>query len=113
VNSARHTRLLGVLADETARTILSCVADGPQSAKELRVACEASQKTIYRRLDRLQDHDLVIEQQRLDPDGHHYSVYSASLERVVIELEDGDVSVDVFLREDPADQFTKLFEELR
>lgn len=105
--------VVSLLDDEYAVRILEETSVEPMSAKALTERCDASPPTIYRRLDRLQANDLVVEHQRLDPDGHHYSVYSASLERVVIELEEGEVSVDVFLRDDPADQFTKLFEELR
>ncbi|MDL5363278.1 winged helix-turn-helix domain-containing protein [Halalkalicoccus sp. NIPERK01] len=41
------------------------------SAPELSEACNASVSTIYRRIERLQEYDLLDERLQLDRDGHH------------------------------------------
>jgi DNA-binding transcriptional ArsR family regulator len=105
--------VVSLLDDDTAAEILRQTSEEAMSANELTEYCNASEPTIYRRLERLSDQDLVIEQQEVDPDGHHYKTYTARLERVVIELEGGTFETEVFLREDPADQFTRLFDQLR
>ncbi|WP_435347651.1 ArsR/SmtB family transcription factor [Haloarchaeobius sp. HRN-SO-5] len=102
-----------LLEDDYARSILVHTSTRPMSASELSERCDASPPTIYRRIDRLREHDLVEAEQELDPDGHHYEVYSATLRRVTIELDDGEFVVDVERETDPADRFTSLFEELR
>lgn len=104
--------LLSVLEDDYAREILVETAEGPQSVEALSEACEADPSTIYRRIDRLEAHDLVEAEQRLDPDGHHYKVYVARLDSVSITLTPAGFDVEVSrTAEDPADRFTRLYEE--
>ena len=105
--------VVSLLDDEYAAEILRRTSEEPMSATDLKRHCDASEPTIYRRLERLSDQNLVIEQQEVDPEGHHYKTYTARLERVVIELDDGEFETELFLREDPADQFTRLFDQLR
>lgn len=105
--------LFALLDDEYARSILVATSVEPLSADALAERCDASEPTIYRRIDRLETFDLVESKQQLDPDGHHYKTYAARLERVTIELDDGDLTIDVDRTEDAADRFTRLYEELR
>lgn len=103
-----------MLADETARTILSCVADGPQSAKELRVACEASQKTIYRRLEDLQEAGLVSARSRVDEDGNHYTEFLPAVEEVSITVDLDDSDIDVSMRDgDEVDRLIGVWATMR
>lgn len=104
----------GVLDDEYARAILAATSEEPLSAEQLAERIDASPPTVYRRLDRLREHDLVTAQRQLDPDGHHYEVFSARMERVTVALESGTYDVTIERREpDPADRFTELFEGLQ
>ena len=105
--------LLSLLEDEYARTIIVETYREPQSADDLSTACDADRSTVYRRIDRLQERGLLREEQRLDPNGHHYKVYVARLEHVGIDVtEDGlDVTVE-YAEEDAADTFTRLYEEV-
>ncbi|ADB59307.1 hypothetical protein Htur_0407 [Haloterrigena turkmenica DSM 5511] len=104
--------LLTLLEDEYARTIIVETYREARSADALSDACDADPSTVYRRIDRLQERGLLQDQQRLDPNGHHYKVYVASLEHVGIDVtEDGfDVTVE-YAEEDAADTFTRLYEE--
>ncbi|MCU4800317.1 winged helix-turn-helix domain-containing protein [Halobacteria archaeon HArc-gm2] len=103
-----------LLDDEYARAILAATSIEPMSASELAERCDASPPTVYRRLDRLRDEDLVEAAQQLDPEGHHYEVFSARLARLEVELDDGDYEVAIERRErDAADRFTELFEGLK
>jgi predicted transcriptional regulator len=107
------TAVLSLLDDECARTILIATSEKPMSADALSEECDASAPTIYRRIDRLDEHDLLEEQQEMDPDGHHYKTYAARLERVAVDIKDGTMDVDVYRRgEDAADRFTRLYERL-
>lgn len=106
--------IVELLDDEYARTILAATSVEPMSAEQLAERCDASPPTVYRRLDRLREQDLVDARRQLDPNGHHYEVFSATLSRVEVELRDGAYSVDVERREpDAADRFTELFEGLQ
>ncbi|EMA58228.1 ArsR/SmtB family transcription factor [Halorubrum lipolyticum] len=103
-----------LLEDEYARSILAETSREPLSAQELVDRCDASPPTVYRRINRLQELDMVEEEQELDPDGHHYRQFSARLERVTVELRDGEYRVSVERTEsDAVERFTKLYEGLR
>lgn len=103
-----------LLEDEYAHTILIHTSTQEMSATDLSEACDASVSTIYRRIERLQEHDLLSEQLNLDRDGHHYKTYTARLDRIEIELVDGGFEIEITYRpEDAADRFTDLFEGLR
>lgn len=104
-------RLAAVLEDPTARTILTEASREPVSATTLSERCGVSEPTIYRRLEDLRECDLLIERTKLDPDGgHHRTMYSTDLERITVELRDGELALQVQRREDLADRFTRLIE---
>lgn len=105
--------LLSLLDDEHARAILYAAREEAKSVEQLAADCEASETTVYRRVQRLSDHDLLETAQRPDPDGHHYTVYATRLERVEIELTDDgfEIEVDRAEPESAADRFTELYEE--
>lgn len=106
--------IAALLEDEYSHAILIYTSKQEMSAPELSDACDASVSTIYRRIERLQEYDLLAEQLNLDRDGHHYNTYTARLERIEIELINGTFEIEVMYRpEDAADRFTDLFEGLR
>lgn len=103
-----------LLEDEYARSILAETSTEALSAEELQTRCDASAPTIYRRLGRLQEFDMIDEKQVLDPDGHHYRQFSARLERVTIELREGEYHVSIERsQQDAVERFTELYERLR
>lgn len=75
-----------LLADDGARTILVATKEEPRSAAELSERAAVSEPTVYRRLERLREHDLVVE--RIEPvtDGKNYKTYQARLDGVDIDL---------------------------
>jgi predicted transcriptional regulator len=105
--------LLALLDDEYARAILVELTTEPMSVSELCTTCEISDPTAYRRLDRLQEVGLVTAKQEVDPDGHHYKCYVATVDEVTVTFDDGSYKVTVARSStDPADRFTDLFEGL-
>jgi predicted transcriptional regulator len=100
-----------LLGDPTVRTILVETSQQPMSANTLSDHCEASQPTVYRRLEELRECDLLVERTRPDPEGgHHRTVYATNVRRVTVELEDGRLDLRIDRREDMADRFTRLVE---
>ena len=70
--------------------------------------------TVYRRIERLETFDLLVERTEIDTTGgHHHSVYEANLEHIGIDLANGDFDVRVRLREDAADRFSRMWQEMR
>lgn len=111
--AADDEELFELLDDPYARRILVETREDPRSADALSDACDASPSTVYRRIERLRERDLLAGEQRIDPDGHHYEVYVARLDRVTVDLTADGFEVAVERREaDPADRFTRLYEEL-
>ena len=107
------TDLLALLDDEYARAILAATSQRPMSAPTLAEALDASRPTIYRRIERLKDHDLVAEATRPDEDGHHRRVYEARFSGLSVALVDGEFRVSVERDTDPADRFTHMWEAVR
>jgi hypothetical protein len=104
------TTLVSLLDDEHVRSILVATSEAPRSANELSDRCDVSTSSIYRRLDRLADADLVGERTRPRSDGHHETVYVARLERFELTVGDGDLSWELDRRsDDVADQLTRLW----
>ncbi|WP_336364955.1 ArsR/SmtB family transcription factor [Halalkalicoccus salilacus] len=110
---ANSEEIFQVLADEYARRILLTADQGPITAKSLSEACDASLTTIYRRVSVLQDYDLIEEQTSIGPDGAHRSTFETKLEGLHVDLVDGELTVDIETRDELADNFTALWDDLR
>lgn len=106
--------VVSLLNDEYARMVLVLTYEEALTADALVDRLDAAPSTVYNRLSRLTDHDLVTEQQQINPNGHHRKTYQARLDQVSISLSgDGfEVRID---REptDPADRLTDAFDDLR
>lgn len=104
--------VVDLIGDDYVRTILAETREEPKSVEALSDACDADPSTIYRRVERLEAAGLLTDQQRLDPSGHHYKEYDATLEAVhVLVRPDGyHVEIDYAEEEEPADRFTRLYE---
>lgn len=105
--------ITALLADECVRTILLETITEPMSAETLSERCDVSPQTVYRRLDDLEEHDLVTEQTRLDSAGHHHKVYAATLDRLVVDLTVDGFELQLTRRERMADRFTQFIEDMR
>ena len=101
-----------LLADDCARTILVATKDEPRSAAELSERAAVSEPTVYRRLERLREHDLVVE--RIEPvtDGKNYKTYQARLNGVDIDLAPEGFTAEIRRREQMADRFTRLVSQM-
>jgi DNA-binding transcriptional ArsR family regulator len=93
--SVEPATLLELLEDDYARRILAAVADDPRPARDLMDACDASRATVYRRLNRLEEADLVAARTTVHPDGHHRKVFEATIEEATIALDGDGVSAEV------------------
>lgn len=101
-----------VLASDEARKILAVASVESVSAKELADVLAASEPTIYRRLDVLQEYDFVRAEQQIDDRGHHYKTYSTSLHRIEMTIEEGTFNIDIKIEQDLIDQFEEFWTDL-
>lgn len=107
-----ETDVVTLLSDEYNQRILKYTRQEARSVATLSELCDADPSTIYRRIDDLETEGLLDGQHQLDPEGNHYTVYSAQLREVLIRLEPHGFEVDVDLEreESAADRFTRLYE---
>lgn len=101
-----------LLADDCARTILVETKDEPCSAAQLSERAEVSEPTVYRRLERLREHDLVDEEIEPVTDGKNYKTYRARLDGIDIDLDPDGFTTDIRRREGMADRFTRIVNEM-
>lgn len=100
-----------LLDDTHVRAVLTATSVEPLSARELSDRLDISQATVYRRLDRLTDAGLLAERTRPRADGHHDTVYTATLDELTVRLRDGELRFDIDRRgDDIADRLTRLWE---
>jgi len=96
-------QLLDALGDPDCRRIVQEL-DEPMTAKELMDACDLSQTTTYRKLDRLSDTSLVVADTELRTDGHHTTRYERAIEGVFVDLAGDDHEVTLVEGEESPDQ---------
>lgn len=112
--TADDADVVALLDDEYARAVLFITYDQAWAADDLAERLDAAPSTIYDRLSRLTEHGLVVEQQQIDPDGHHYKTYRARLDCVVVDLTADGFEVTIDRKPtDPADRLTDAFDQLR
>jgi DNA-binding HxlR family transcriptional regulator len=104
--------ILNTIGDEHARTVLAAISRSPRSAKELADECDLSLPTIYRRLELLQEHELITERTAVAEDGNHYNIYECNFDSTVIALKDEEYKVRIYRKENLPDRFGALWDEL-
>jgi AcrR family transcriptional regulator len=92
------------------------------SANQIADRCGMSLPTVYRRVGRLKEFDLIEEQTRVEPGGNDYSEFTATLSEVSVSLDEGTfeavverASTEPFpgaTEEDTADRFVRMWEGL-
>jgi predicted ArsR family transcriptional regulator len=75
-----------LLGDECAHTILIEAKKEPRSATELSDCAGVLEPTVYRRLERLREYDLVAEDIQPVTDGKNYKLYRTELEGIELEI---------------------------
>jgi DNA-binding response OmpR family regulator len=81
--------VLDALGDPKTRHCLHVLSRGDYSARELADATGYSLTTVYRRLNALQQAELIDAKETLDPDGDHYNCYTAAVDSVQIAIDRG------------------------
>ena len=102
--------LADLLGDECARTILVEAKKEPRSAAELSDCAGVSEPTVYRRLERLREYDLVTEDIQPVTDGKNYKLYRTELDGIELDLSEDGFEIRVSRRERMVDRFTQFVE---
>lgn len=104
--------IFDLISDEIARAILELASDAPISAEVLAEQLDVSLPTIYRRINGLQEFDLIEEGVHVDDDGNHFKRFLSGLSEMTISLDDGRLHADVVLDGDLTDRFSEFFDDL-
>jgi DNA-binding transcriptional ArsR family regulator len=108
--------VLDTLGDESTRAIIEALSE-PMTANELSEACDIPLSTMYRKLDRLTEADLVRESTEIRPSGQHTTRYTRDFTEVSVTVSDDEELVTTVERpatEQTADQrLEELWTELR
>lgn len=105
--------ILNTIGDANARQVLAEISREPQSAQELSEQLDCSVATVYRRIELLQEHDLIKDRTLVADDGNHYKMYECNFNSTVISLEGDEYDVRIFREENLPDRFTQLWDDLR
>jgi len=87
--------------------------DEPKSAEQLGAECEASLPTIYRRLNELEEYELVEAVKRPNPGGNSYKVYRSRYRELTVSFGDDHISIDTPVRPNAAGRITDIWSDLR
>ena len=101
-----------IIEDDVTRVILAETSVEPMSVSELAERVDASKPTIYRRLQTLEELDVIEGRTQLDEAGDHYDVYAATFSRLTVELHDGEYDFQIERTEPMADRFTRFIEQM-
>ncbi|WP_436901607.1 ArsR/SmtB family transcription factor [Halovenus halobia] len=104
--------ILDTIGDQHARRLLAAISREPQSAKDLAEECDLSLPTVYRRIEMLEEYDLVTDETLVADDGNHYKIYESNFESTVITLEDDEYKVRIYREENLPDRFSQLWDDL-
>jgi predicted transcriptional regulator len=104
--------IFDVLASEDVRRILVATSVRPMSAKELADICDRSLATIYRRVQAMEDYNLLSKELARDSDGTQYNEYKSDLNEITISVDEGRLNVNIDIEKDTVDQFAELIEDL-
>lgn len=106
--------VLGLLVDDSIREALRLVDGQALSVKELADRCDVSGPTMYRKVNELEELDLLEAETRIDPNGNHVTVFRNNVDRIDVSVEpsEGDVVVDI-VRRHSADRFKDLWSGLK
>lgn len=106
------TEMLRVLGNEYNPQILS-FAHEPRSAQELSDELNVPIATCYRRIEELQEANLLEHHDRvLSDERRRVNVYRRNIEEIVVQFNDGDVSVDVEERQQIKNRLDEAWRQL-
>jgi DNA-binding transcriptional ArsR family regulator len=108
--------VLNALGDEPTRAIITELSE-PMTANELSEACDIPLSTMYRKLDRLTDANLLMESTEIRRSGQHATLYARGFTQLTVTVDDDEqlvVTVERPAGEQTADRrLEELWTQLR
>lgn len=89
-DAERVQTLMDLLTDADCRAMLAATTDEALTVRELAADVGLALSTTYRKVDRLTDAGILVEQTRFDAEGSHPSQYRRAVDDVVVSLAPDD-----------------------
>jgi response regulator of citrate/malate metabolism len=87
--------VLDALDDAECRAILEATTGDSMTAAEIADECDLPSSTAYRKIDLLDDADLLTEELRIRRSGKHVSEYACAVDDVTLSVDEGGVELSV------------------
>lgn len=87
--------VLDALDDTDCRAILEATRGDSKTASEIADECDLPSSTAYRKIDQLDDADLLTEQLRIRRSGKHVSEYACAVDDVTLSVGESGVELAV------------------
>lgn len=104
--------ILDVFGDQVARQLLVLANQQPMTADDFTDHLDASPPTIYRRLNYLEQYNLITTDLDVDTDGNHSQLYETTLKRISLEVADDGYQLNLTHRQDVGGQFGDFWSDL-
>lgn len=101
------------MENEHDRQILAMAQRDDVSAQDIVEATEIPTSTVYRRLSRLQEDDLLFVAAGTMRDGHPIDLYRTPLEMVALRIEEGHIDAVWRIEASPDERLYRLWTQLR
>lgn len=105
--------ILDVFGDQVARQLLVLASQQPMTADEFTDHLDASAPTIYRRLNHLEEYNLITTDLDVDTDGNHSQTYETTLKRISLDIAGTGYDVSLTHRQDVGGQFGDFWNDLK
>lgn len=106
--------ILRALADDYSRHIMLSTVERAKSVEELSHSLMIPISTAYRRVNEMKEVGLLtVEKTILTDEGKKSELYRSAFKGINLQLEKGEVIVDVVLNEDVATRLSRLWESMR
>ncbi|MBX0295328.1 ArsR/SmtB family transcription factor [Haloarcula nitratireducens] len=108
----RTQDLIDAVSTEEAREILQLASREPMSVQNLQEEIDVSAATIYRHTDDLVEANYLKEETEITDNGDQYSTFRTKVNAVTFTVERDQFRVDVQVRDDIVDRFSRVWRSL-
>jgi DNA-binding Lrp family transcriptional regulator len=113
-DDGKAIEVIKVLSDEYSRKILLCIINNSLPIEEISRLQNIPVSTCYRRIHEMLQFGIIKPDRTIiREDGKKYICYRSAIRNATIQLESGEVRVDVVLNRDPSDKLGVLWSNVR
>ncbi|MDY7081848.1 MAG: winged helix-turn-helix domain-containing protein [Halobacteria archaeon] len=105
--------MLGVLGEKYTDIILEACVSEPLSVKEISNEFDVPVTTAYRRVEELEEHNLLDEKSEVQIDGNHHKTYRTNLDRLLVEMRESGMKIRIRYRDNPEEKLGAFLDEMK